>query len=376
MQLVDEFPVDFEQVPSNKDNFEDIFSRLKIIEQALVLRPAAATKGFLAKRWEWIINHKGTSIILAIFLCLVGVFGGGYFKYYLDHKDDYFNGAVDKRIKSELEKPDGVLPTLRSVQETVKKTETQIDDLKPFIHDVVTHQFENAAGLPTSTLQQRLPAVQHLLAIARDQHIQPKPSALEVLGKKLSTLDNTAPSFWPTAGQLINYRSEILVPDIQELMRSDLPNCVDKPPIPMKITMDAKAEMARKEDVEANKGTQFTPALYENCRFTLDSPPEVASIPELAQGRSYKLTFRRCQIVYHGGPIRIFVPRPKPTSITGYGPTRSDVFVILGQTITFEQCLFLFDIKAQPPLEGQSLTQQLLTQSGPTLTVKFGAKPS
>jgi hypothetical protein len=183
-----------------------------------------------------------------------------------------------------------------------------------------------------------------------------------------------APSFWPTAADFINYRSQISVRDYQGLERSDLPNCVDKPPVPMTMTMDSETEKGRVGEPIKPGGAHEIPAVYENCRFTLDSPEETSMIPELGKGRSYVLKFRRCQIIYHGGPITLLTAHPRPTAITAYGPTRSDVFVIVGQTIIFEDCLLQLNITALPVPDGQSLTRQLLSQSGSILTVTFQIK--
>src|SRR3984885_8750816 len=63
-------------------------------------KPAPWPKRF----WNWIVSHKG----LSIFLCLASIFGGSYFKYWLDHRSDSFNAAVDTRIKTVLDAPGGV----------------------------------------------------------------------------------------------------------------------------------------------------------------------------------------------------------------------------------------------------------------------------
>ncbi len=54
---------------------------------------------------------------------------------------------------------------------------------------------------------------------------------------------------------------------------------------------------------------------------------------------------------------------------TADGGKRSDVYAFIGQKLYFENCLFLFVINSAPPNEGQSLTQQLLAQSGDRFTV-------
>jgi hypothetical protein len=216
-----------------------------------------------------------------------------------------------------------------------------------------------------------LPKISSALKTATREHIKASPAVVSRLQNKLAALKPDAPNYWQTAGELITYRSQISVPNYQQLMSPDLPNCVDKPPIPMQINMDAETEMGLVGEAIKPGGLQRSPAIYENCRFTLDSPIEKAMIPELAEGRSYDLMFRHCQIVYHGGPITLLTPNPKPTAITGYGPTRSDVFMIVGQTIIFVDCVLLFDIKAPPVPDGQKLTRQLLSQSGSTLKVTF-----
>jgi hypothetical protein len=111
---------------------------------------------------------------------------------------------------------------------------------------------------------------------------------------------------------------------------------------------------------------RFTPAIYENCRFVLDSPEEAERFPLL--GISFALEFKNCQIIYNGGPIAIISPNPRINFFNGKGPTRGDVFTIKGQFLRFENCLFLFTIKAAPPKDGQQMTHELLAQSGPTLS--------
>jgi hypothetical protein len=307
------------------------------------------------------VHGSKAAIAAAIFagLAMIGTFATAYVNWSnrSDQKTHQANADADAHSNSLIDAK--VSLAAKAVND---HTDQKIGDLSNQIHalDVRIARLEGPLASRVSTLEQRA-----------EQQASLAKLVLGDLQRSLNTTDRSAPTYWPVVSEFISYRSQISVEDYQQLLRHDLPNCVDKPPVPMKVTMDAAAEMARKLDVEANKGTRFAPALYEDCRFTLDSPEEVASIPELGQGNSYDLTFRRCQIVYHGGPIRIFVTNPRPTPITGYGPTRSDVFVVMGQTIRFEKCLFVFDIKSQPSTEGQSLTQQLLTQSGPTLTVKF-----
>lgn len=132
--------------------------------------------------------------------------------------------------------------------------------------------------------------------------------------------------------------------------------------------MTAEEERSTKEQTNRAgiDSSRFIPAIYENCRFVLDSPEEAERFPLL--GESFNLQFKNCQIIYNGGPIAILTPNPRFSAFTGKGPTRSDVFIMKGQALRFENCLFLFTIKAVPPKEGQQMTHELLAQSGSTLS--------
>lgn len=149
---------------------------------------------------------------------------------------------------------------------------------------------------------------------------------------------------------------------------------------PMELTISAedeknwkRGEVRDASELMGANGTKMKSALYENCVFVLDSPEDAARISGLWE-RSYILTFRHCQIVYRGGTIALLTPHQHPSFITGKGPTRTDVYVFWGQTLRFDNCLFAFAINSSPANEGQSLTQQLLAQSGPVLTVRTVAK--
>jgi hypothetical protein len=365
-------------MPTTKERLDDHDSRLGQVEVALRLKPPELKKAILKEKYEWVINHKGTSSILAIILCGVSVLGA----YWLNHRKEWWNHDVDERIRTVLNEKDGVNETLHRVEQTVNRTETKLETLEPFIHDVIQHQFDSAAKLSPSALQERLPAIQHLAAVAQNQGVKVDAPALDVLGRKLGAVDTKATGFWPAAAELINYRSQIIIHDIQSLMRSDLPNCTDHDPTPMELTIGEEDEKTwkRNDSRDASKltgdnGTKMVGALYQDCRFTLDSPEETARIPELGQQRSYVITFRHCQIVYRGGQVALLTPHPHPTAITGKSPERTDVYILTGQTVRFENCLFVFALNSQPPSEGQWLTKQLLAQGGSRLTVT-SPKPS
>jgi hypothetical protein len=262
-------------------------------------------------------------------------------------------------------------------------TERRLGDIEKGIEgikgELAKQSLVNHASLPLPDFKASLPALRSDIAVAKQQNVKLSPAVMGNLGEKL-TASIDAPQFWPAAADFINYRSQIVVKDIESLMRSDLPSCTDQNPTPMELTVsDGEARNGRANDTakvsdllnETDKNkTHMKSAVYQNCRFTLDSPEETARIPNLGEQRSYVLTFRHCQIVYRGGQVNLLTPNPRPTAITGISHERSDVYIFVGQVVRFENCLFVFVMNSQPPREGQWLTEQLLTQGGPILTVK------
>jgi len=246
--------------------------------------------------------------------------------------------------------------------------------------DLSKQSLVNHASLPLSDFKATLPDLSSAIAVATREKVKVGPRVVEDLQSKLTASAN-APSFWPAAADFISYRSQIVSHDVQGLIGAQLPNCTDREPTPMElIVSEDEAKNGKAGDkhnlpdllneTDKNK-THMVPAVYENCRFTLDSPRETAEIPGLGEQRSYILTFRHCQIVYRGGPVTLFTPNPQYGFITGKSHERTDVYSFVGQVVHFENCLFVFAIKSTPPANGQALTQQILTQNGNTLTVKL-----
>src|SRR2546430_3354213 len=129
--------------PTNAQRFDAIDGRLDQVETALSLRPKA--KGWLHRRWEWIINNKGTSIILAVILCVVSIVGGAQYKKYLDHSDDPFNDRVDKRIDTKLSPATNKLTDL---SERMARVEGKLDVLLAQRFIGVSAQYAKRGEIP------------------------------------------------------------------------------------------------------------------------------------------------------------------------------------------------------------------------------------
>lgn len=346
---------------SNKEQkqFDAINARLDAIDQTLLIRPKARSRWRIG--YEWVINHKGTSSILAVILCLVGVFGGGYFKHWLDHKDDNWNRSVDDRILKVLSLPGGVNETLSSVKQTTTSTDATLKALSPFIQDVIRHQFESASKLPAAALQGRLPAIRNLLAVAKNQDLKIEPGITDSLSEKLLQVQPSATDFWQTAGDLISYRS---FNAMSWNPSANLPNCVDFPPA---ITNQSVSFFLGGKPHKL----QVSLATYRDCRITLDSPVDGEKLQSLLLGGVAKMMFYRCIVVYRGGPIKVALVWDNRVLDSVPGKNGGAVSISAsGRTLSFTDCLFDFSIQQQtPPADVQQLTKSVLSQNPATINL-------
>jgi hypothetical protein len=356
-------------MPSTKERFDQIDFRLDRIDEALGLRPPQPKSKFAEFRadlWTKIKAHKGTIIPLtALVLAIPGWFAAAEFKYYLDHKDEDFNNRLDRRISFQLDKSGGISETLRDVKTKVDKADGIITTLGPFVQDIVKHQFEAASKLPEATLRERFPAMQHLLAVANNQQVKVDATTITRLSAKLNVISSNTPNFWPVAAEFINYRSQVSTANFEDLLRPDLPNCIDHDPTPMQVT-----------DASPNKVT-IANAYYQDCRFTLDSASDDAKINWILNYKAPALTFKHCLIVYRGGSFSLVVHitnRPSDLQVVGK-PQTSILTTWTGDTLYFENCLFNFSLPNSPPKQGQEFTKQLLSKNGPIHEIPL-AKPS
>jgi hypothetical protein len=196
-------------------------------------------------------------------------------------------------------------------------TERDIRDIKTDIQairgDLAKQSLINHAFLPLSDFKTALPDLNSAITTVNQQNVKVPSTVKEGLQQKLKG-STDAPDFWPTAAKFISYRSQIVGDDIQGLTRPDLPNCTDHEPCPMEA-IDTSKEKGKEAVV-------IVSAYYDDCRFTLDSPEEADKVLSFFKQRSFALTFRHCQIVWHGGQIKLLAVTPRPNVLTSKGPHR------------------------------------------------------
>jgi hypothetical protein len=345
-------------LPTNKERLDGIETRLGQIEVTLGLRPPTPKKGLVAQKYEWAINHKGTSIFLAIILCGVSIFG----KYWLDHKNEWWNHDVDDRVSQAINAKGGI-------KETLARIDTTLATLQPFIQDVIHHQFESASKLPSAALRQRLPALKHLLSIAKDQEVKIDPTIVNRMSKKLAGIPSRLPGFWTpalpldywqTVANLVSYRS---FNAMSWSPQATFPKCTDSDPETTAINANFTTE---------GKPSQLTTKLgtYRSCRITLDSPEDATRLNSLLLGGIAGITFYRCLVVYRGGPIKLILAWDHRVVASA---EKVGTLTASGNTISFVDCLFDFSIQELPTPQTQQLTEFLLSQNSPTINLPLAA---
>ncbi len=218
--------------------------------------------------------------------------------------------------------------------------------------DLSPLQINAQASLPNDSFQAELPKLKAALATAKKAQLPVSPYVLTEVQSKLLSTNKDNPAFWPTVSEFVSYRSQINVADFQSLLHPDLPNCTDHDPLPMKVI----------EEGTHQRPPKVSPAYYDDCRFTLDSPQDNAKVNYLLVNTVGWITFRHCLIVYRGGQINLIVAfNQRPSKIAEVGhPEHSMDVTWIAQTLHFDNCLFSFDFSGSPALEGQKFTQTLL----------------
>jgi hypothetical protein len=179
------------EMPTKKEQFEDIASRLDAVETALGLqfKPESA----MSRLWGWIKANKVSLIsVTALILTVAGWFVGTWFKYHLDHKDDSFNAAIDKRIVDKLS-PTTV--TVSELRERMARVEGKLDVLI----------LRAAANLPTDYQNAKL--AKEVLIAAKTRGDRIDLSVIADAGAKFVDVANASSQSWDTALAFLNYRS-------------------------------------------------------------------------------------------------------------------------------------------------------------------------
>lgn len=335
MQILDLSPIEIVSLPpeyegemegqSNRERFAEIEDRLKNIEIALELKPPKPPipqKTSWAHKYEWAINHKGTALIWALILCVVGIIGGGLFKYHLDHKDDSFNEAVDKRVDGKLSPTTAKLSELG---ERMARVEGKLDVLI----------IRSAAAQPSN--QQNTQLVKDVLAAANVRGEKLDPAIIADAGTKFIDAANKSPNAWNAALTLVNYRS----------------------------SLNIYSRAVQGVAVPANASVVFSvrrvPGKSLPTMFDLPTPVDVsdsARYEDIGENLNQQLKFGTAQLILKGGATSLDGKYLKHVIFDSVEIHYSGKPLNL-QDVIFFNCTFVFD-NTQP---ARSLGQAILASS-------------
>jgi hypothetical protein len=220
-----------------------------------------------------------------------------------------------------------------------------------------------ASTLPESEFKTVLPDLASAIGVTRQQRVKVSPKVISDLQQHLTATDaDTTPSFWPAASEFISYKS---FNSASWAIPSSLPTCTDSYPAPSTVTI-----------LSPTKAT-INPSVYENCRFTIDSPTEDEQLNEIIQKRLAVIIFKHCVIVYRGGPINLIINLDKHNVPWQQGTpenyTESTVDVSVRNAVQFEDCIFDFVLRGAPPAPGRKLTEFLLANTDRTISFPLAA---
>jgi hypothetical protein len=264
---------------------------------------------------------------------------------------------ISTSIGKQLEGPNGQIASLGS---RISKIEGNIEILEPQIRTIIESQLKKAATLPTKEFEENLPTLHKTLRAAKLQEVKIDSKLIELLSYKLSKSSSQGPVYWPTTAEFIGYRSVNLTSSW--VRQASLPECTNSLPKPMTV-----------KSVESPTKMTVNRALYENCRFTLDSPEDDRILNTILQETAPLITFRKCVIDYGGGEIHLILAWNNVVSryhVNANPPGEGEVS-FSGNALEFEDCLFDFSLGTSPPPKGQEIVEALLSQTSKTLKLPY-----
>jgi hypothetical protein len=295
--------------------------------------------------------------VLAMLVGVLGIFASPYFQKYLDGKDASFNNAIDQRIDVKLK---DVNSKLDKISNELSRLDGSLSAIGPFIQDLIRNQMNRSASLKKEQFNEELPQLKKVITAAQKVNLTIPDRTMSGLQRNLLNAGPNSSEYWPAVGTFITYRSSIQLS--QPISHENIKRCTDSEPDPMKIT-------AVKSPYEATA----SPGIYENCRFTLDSPEDDARLNGFLHNIPL-IAFRHCLIEYRGGSVDLILHWNVFQGNATVGGKPIGQVSMSGNTIEFEDCLFEFLFENTPPSIGQQIAIDLLTQSGPKARLPINSK--
>lgn len=172
-----------------------IESRVVSIETRLGIA-ISERKSAVARAYESVVNHKGTTSLIGLVAILGTVFGSNLYRRHLERLDRDFDNSVDRRIDAKL---NPVSAKLEGVIERLATVEGKLDVL-------ILQRAAARISDPNSAKQ-----TSELLQEARKNGARLDAGLIAETGNKFIEATRTNPKAWDTALEFLNYRSSLNV---------------------------------------------------------------------------------------------------------------------------------------------------------------------
>jgi hypothetical protein len=162
------------------------FSNLKKTVETLATSIAALqSRGW----WMWIRRHPIHSVISGIIL--LGAIWP-VLSFISSHIREDFGYAVGARIDAKLKEPIAEINVARG---DISEIKGKLDGL---IKGIVFDRFDKSANLSQKEFNRKLPEIQSLISLAKQQGVSVDPALVHRVGQKLLSVQPRAADFWST----------------------------------------------------------------------------------------------------------------------------------------------------------------------------------
>jgi hypothetical protein len=141
--------------------------------------------------------------LLSLILTVVGI-PIMFLSWVEPHLENDQKNQISIEVGNQLRDP---LSKMTEANTHLAKIEGSLEDLKPFVHDVIAHQFENISKLPPQAIGSRLSAVKDLFAAAKNQNAELNSKLVTETGLRLIKNPSRIPNVWEAALEFLNYKS-------------------------------------------------------------------------------------------------------------------------------------------------------------------------
>jgi hypothetical protein len=296
----------------NKDRFDSLDARATGIETRLTNIETTLgiavpeRKNVFVQTYEKVVNHKGTTALIALVGILASIFGSNLYRRHLEHQDRDFNTSVDGRIDT---KSGPVITKLDGVTQRLATVEGKLDVLI-LLRAAAQPNDPNSASASSQVLQE-----------ARKNGAKLDANAVQQSGKAFIDAVSKEPATWDVALDFLNYRSflnEPYSPDLQTKFTlaqgpKRQPSDQDfymsvKPPLTFDISWpDELVPISQAFIFQPIGGLPFQrPGLSTKTQdhpFMMVHNPKGAGSIRLDGMHLRNVIFRDMRISYNGGPL-------------------------------------------------------------------------